>query len=86
MQKLRCFDSLFLNRDNYILFTKKVNAYRLSSQHARHFGVSLKIGKEIGLEKNVFKVFQLLCFLRRSDQNLKIINLFRHRKQLCHPI
>jgi hypothetical protein len=65
MQKLRCFDSLFLNRENYIPFTKKVNTHLPSSQDARHFGVSLKIGK----------VFQLLCFSRRSDQNLKIINL-----------
>jgi hypothetical protein len=53
MQKLRCFDSLFLNRENYIPFTKKVNAYLPSSQDARHFGVNLKIGKEIDLEKNV---------------------------------
>jgi hypothetical protein len=53
MQKLRCFDSLFLNRENYIPFTKKVNTHLPSSQDARHFGVSLKIGKEISLEKNV---------------------------------
>jgi hypothetical protein len=53
MQKLRCFDSLFLNRENYIPFTKKVNTHLPSSQDARHFGVSLEIGKEIGLEKNV---------------------------------
>jgi hypothetical protein len=52
MQKLRCFDSLFLNRENYIPFTKKVNTHLPSSQDARHFGVSL-IGKEIALEKNV---------------------------------
>jgi hypothetical protein len=31
MQKLRCFDSLFLNTENYIPFTKKVNVYRPSS-------------------------------------------------------
>jgi hypothetical protein len=45
--------TLFLNRENYIPFTKKVNTHLPSSQDARHFGVSLKIGKEIGLEKNV---------------------------------
>jgi hypothetical protein len=74
------FDSILLNTDNSIPFTIKVNASRRtsSSQHARHFGVSLKIGKEIGLEKNVFRVFQLLCLLRCLDQNLEIINALRY--------
>jgi hypothetical protein len=59
MQKLCCLNSLFLNTENLIRFVKKVKTTRPSSQHARHFGVNLKIGKGIGMEKNVYKVFQL---------------------------
>jgi hypothetical protein len=70
MQKLRCFDSLFLNRENYIPFTKKVNTYLPSSQDARHFGVSLKIGKEIGLEKNM-KSFSIIVFFKAFGLKFK---------------